>query len=67
MFDPTKVCGEHDLPRPCLRCALLCPCGCGMLRDGVSVDVWEAALEVEPFLRAHVARDTSVAAAEGTT
>lgn len=35
-------CGEHDLPQPCAKCALLCPCGCGNLRPWISAAMWTA-------------------------
>lgn len=50
-------CVEHDLPKPCLRCALLCACGCDSLRAGVSEEVWDAAKVIEPFIRLQEARD----------
>lgn len=52
-------CVEHDHPKPCLRCALLCPCGCDALRKGVSEEVWEAMKVVEPFIRQHDKREAS--------
>ncbi len=53
---PADTCPEHSNPKPCIRCALLCGCGCDGLREGVSEEVWEAALVIEPFLRQHAER-----------
>jgi hypothetical protein len=33
-------CVEHGLRQPCAKCALLCPCGCDELRDGVTGSMW---------------------------
>lgn len=37
-----RHCVEHDLPKPCAKCALLCPCGCADLRNGVTEEQWQS-------------------------